>query len=120
MTELRAGNREADGSSARRQQQSAPPELFPAGQRDRPGGWIDPLDPRPDAQLDAALPVELIRPEREPLLAGVPGQEILRQVRAIHRAARLAVEEHHAALVSFFAQGLGRDRASSSGAHDHD
>ena len=72
---------------------------------------IDRRDARPKLQVDALLGVELVRPQRDPLVLRLAGQELLRQVRAIGRRRVVGADHRDRAVVAFAAEHLCRGQA---------
>ena len=69
--------------------------------------------------FDAVLAVEILRAQRNPFLRRVPGEIVLREIRAIVRRGVVGVDDRDPAVVSAATQHLRRRAAGRARADDH-
>ena len=98
--ELRAGNGQPARFTAGREQQMRVIEHLPAAQGDPPACRIERFDPRAETQIDLATLEKLRGLEVQAVAVDLPGEETLRQRRALIRQVRFGADQADAAPVS--------------------
>ena len=117
---VRARYRQAHRLRAGRQQQAVVGDGLAAGRDDMTCAGVDRRDLGVEPQVDLRLGVEIIRPQRQPVLRRAAGEIILGQVRPVHRRRRLGAQHHDAAAIILPPQHLGCGKARRATADDHD
>ena len=115
-----AGNGQAHGIGARREQQRAVFAARAVLEADRARGRIDRRDPRSEHELDVPLLVQLRRPHRNPVVLRFSGEIVLREVRTIDRRVLIAADNRDGVRVAFTAQHVGSREARGTAADDDD
>ena len=117
---VRAGNRQPRGIGAGRKEQRAVRALRSVVETHDPPGRIDRRHATAEEQLDAPLHVEVIRPERDPIVLGFTGEEVLRQVWPIDGRIGIGADHQERTVVPLAPQHLGRRHARRTSADDDD
>jgi hypothetical protein len=79
---------------------------------------VDCRGARAETQLDAVLPVEFRRAQRDPLFGRVAGEIVLRQIRPVVGRRGIAAQHRDAAGIALAAQRLGGAAAGRASAED--
>jgi hypothetical protein len=116
---LRAGDREPNGLGAGREEQRAVLTLRSIVETHHARGGVDRRHATTQNEVDALLHVELIRPERDPIVLRFTREEIFRQVRPIDGRIRVGTDHGKGAAVALAPQHLGRGHAGGPTADDH-
>ncbi len=115
-----AGNGQAHGIGAGREQQRAVIAARAVLEADRARGRIDRRDTRSEHELDVPLLVQLRRPHRNPVVLRFSGEIVLRQVRTIDRRVLIAADDRDRVRVAFTTQHVGSRVAGGAAADDDD
>ena len=94
--------------------------MFAAGDHDLARLRVDADDFGVEAQFDAVLGVELVRPQRQPILRRAAGEIVLRQVGPVDRRRGILAQHDDAAAEAAPPQHLGRRKARRTAADDDD
>ena len=81
---------------------------------------VDADDLAVQMQLDAAIGVELVGTERQPILGRAAGKVVFRQIRPVDRRRPLGAQHDDASLIIAPAQHLGCGKTGGAAANDHD
>ena len=73
-----------------------------------------------EPQVDAGFGVEVVRPQRQPVLRRAAGEIVLRQVGPVDRRRGIVAQHHDAAAIILPPQHLGRGKARRATADDDD
>ncbi len=111
---------EVHRARSRGEEERAVRQLGSVVQSDLPTAGIDRRHPRPTAQLDAALRVELGRMQRDPLLGSAPREVILRQIRPVVRHVRVGIDDGDRPGVALSTEGLRGAVPRGTASHDDD
>src|SRR5215467_12610390 len=71
-------------------------------------------------QVDAAFGIEVVRPERDPIVLRLAGQVILGKIRSVDGWIRVGADYRDRSVVPLATQHVGGGEASGAAADDHD
>jgi hypothetical protein len=117
---VRAGNRQPRWIGTGREEQRTIRPIRSVVETHRPPGRIDRYHATAEDQLDTLLHVEVIRPERDPIVLRFTGEEVLRQVRPIDGWISIGADQKERSVVPLAPEHLGRGHACRSSADDDD
>ena len=120
MRLIGAGHRQPHRLSTGREQQPVVGNAGGAGEPDFAPRAIDADDLAIQMQLDAAIGVERVGTERQPILGRAAGEVVFRQVRPVDRRRPLGAQHDEASLIVAPPQHFGCSKTGGAAANDHD